>query len=84
MIKELINNIRNMEKNILEIMINGLKISFGIAILSSVILLFYILNPISYIIFESGITLFKIGLIFALTFLICAIFTNRIIKEIKK
>ena len=82
MVKEIINNIKNIEKNILRIMFKGFKFSFGISIISALILLFYILNPISYIIFESGIILFKSSLTFVACFFIGGVFTNKIKKDI--
>lgn len=82
MIKEIIKNIRNIEKSILNIMFVGFRISFGIAILSSLVLLFYILNPISYIIYDCGTILFKTSLSFAVTFFICSIVTNNLKNEL--
>ena len=82
MVKEIINNIKNIEKNILKIMFKGFKFCFGILIISSIVLLFYILNPVSYIIFDSGIILFKTSLTYAVCFFICAFVSNNIKKEI--
>ena len=82
MVKEFINNIKNLEKDILKIMYKGFSFSFVISIISVFVLLFYILNPISYTIFESGIILFKISLTYAVCFFICGITTNMVKKEL--
>ena len=73
---------KSIEKNILSVMFKGFKISFGIAIFSSLVLLFYILNPISYIIYESGIILFKTSITFLVFLFITGIVTNIVKKEI--
>ena len=73
MIREIISNIKNIEKNILRIMFLGFKFCFIISILSSLVLVFYILNPITYLLYECGTILFKTSLRFAVTFFICAV-----------
>lgn len=78
MIKKLTNNIKNLDKDILKIMFWGFKFSFFICILSSIVLLTYIVNPISYIILEAGTILFKTGLTFAVSFFICGFVVNNI------
>jgi len=82
MIKKLANDIKQLDKNILKIMFSGFKFSFFICILSSIILLTYIINPISYILLESGTILFKTGLIFAVSFFICGFTFDNIKKQI--
>ena len=82
MIKELIDNLKNIEKNILTTMYKGIKFSYGIEILSCLVLLFYISNPITYEVFESGIILFRISLIYAICFIICGIFVNKMKKDL--
>ena len=82
MIKKIIYNVKNMEKNILKIMIKGLNFSLGICIISCIILIFYILNPISHILYDSGIILFKAGLTFAVMFFVCAFAIDNIKKQI--
>ena len=81
MIKKIVDCIKNIEKNILGIMFKGFNFSFIISILSIIVLLFYIFNPVSYIILESGVLLFRISLIFEACFFIFAIFINKIKKE---
>ena len=82
MIKKLTNNIKNLDKDILKIMFLGFKFSFLICVLSSIVLLTYIVNPVSYILFEAGTVLFKTGLTFAVSFFICGFVINCIKKQI--
>ena len=83
MTKKLINNIKSIDKKILKIMIFGLKFSFIICAISCVISIYYISNPISHILYNSGIILFKTGLTFASTFFICAFAIDKIKKELE-
>ena len=82
MVKQIFDNIKGIEKSILNFMYLGINFSFFICVISSLMLLFYILNPISYLIFDAGIILFKTSLIFAVSFFICAIIVNNLKKEI--
>ena len=82
MIKKIIDNIKNIEKNTLKIMIIGLKFSFSICVISSIVSLLYILHPISHILYDSGIILFKTGLTFAISFFLCAFAIDKIKKQI--
>ena len=80
MIKKLTDNIKTLDKDVIKIMFSGFKFSFFICILSSIVLLTYILNPISYIIFEAGTILFKNGLTFVVSFFICGFVVNNLKK----
>ena len=82
MIKELIDNIKNIDKKILKIMISGFKFSFIICVISCTITLYYISNPISHIVYNSGIILFKTGLTFASAFFVCGFAIDKIKKQI--
>ena len=82
MIKKLIDNINNMDKKIIKIMISGLKFSFIICVISCMVSLYYISNPISRILYDSGIILFKTGLTFASTFFVCAFAIDKIKKQL--
>ena len=81
MIKKLIDNINNIDKKIIKIMIFGLNCSFMICIISCAISLSYILNPISHILYNSGIILFKTGLTFASAFFVCGFAIDKIKKQ---
>lgn len=81
MIKKIINSVKNIEKDILKIMIYGFKFSFAVCIISCVLSVLYIINPISHILYDSGIILFKTGLTFAVMFFICAFAMDKIKKQ---
>lgn len=81
MIKKFIDSAKNIEKDILKIMISGFKFSFIICIISCIISVLYILNPISHILYDSGIILFKTGLTFGVVFFICAFAMDNIKKQ---
>ena len=83
MINKLIDSIKSIDKKILKIMSLGLKFSFIICIISCMISLYYILNPISHILFNSGIILFKTGLTFASAFFICGFAMDKIKKQLE-
>ena len=78
MINKLITNIKNIDKNILKIMFSGFKFSFIICILSCFISLSYILNPVSHILYNSGIILFKTSITFAVSFFVCGFAIDKI------
>ncbi len=80
MIKKLTNDIKDLDKDILKIMFSGFKFSFFICTLSSIVLLTYIVNPVSYLLFEAATILFKTGLTFAVSFFICGFVVNNIKK----
>lgn len=82
MIKKIINNIKSIDKTVLKIMFSGFKFSFIICIISCAISLYYILNPISHILYNSGIILFKTGLTFASAFFICGFAIDKIKKQL--
>lgn len=63
-------DIKNIDKKILSLMFNGFKFSSIILIISLYILLLYKFYPISHILFESGILLFRASLMFAVSFFI--------------
>ena len=81
MIKKVIDSINNIDKKIMKIIILGLKFSFVICVISCIISLYYISNPISHILYNSGIILFKTGLTFASAFLVCAFAIDKIKKQ---
>lgn len=80
MIKNFIKNVNNIEFDILKIMFKGLRFSLVVCIISGIFSLLYIINPISHILYDSGIILFKTGLTFAVTFFICAFAMDKIKK----
>ena len=83
MIRQLIDNFKNIDKKIIKIMNIGVNFSFIICIISCAISLYYILHPISHILFNSGILLFKAGLTFASTFFVCGFAMDKIKKNLE-
>lgn len=81
MIKKFIDSAKNIEKDILKIMISGFKFSLIVCIISCIISALYILNPISHILYDSGIILFKTGLTFGVMFFISAFAIDNIKKQ---
>lgn len=81
MIKKFINSAKNIEKDIFKIMISGFKFSLVICVISCIISALYILNPISHILYDSGLILFKTGLTFGVMFFICAFTIDNIKKQ---
>ena len=81
MIKKVIDSINNIDKKIMKIIILGLKFSFVICVISCIISLYYISNPISHILYNSGIILFKTGLTFASAFFVCGFAMDKIKKQ---
>lgn len=81
MVKKVIDNFKNIEKDILKIMVSGFKFSLIVCIISGIVSLLYILNPISHILYDSGIILFKTGLTFAASFFVCAFAMDKIKKQ---
>ena len=82
MIKEFINKSKNIDKKIAKLMIKGFNISYVIILISFFISLTYILNPISHVLYKSGIILFKTGLTFGIMFFISGFAIDTIKKEI--
>jgi len=74
-------DIKNIDKKIISLMINGFKFSSIILIISLYILLLYKFNPISHIIFESGILLFRASLMYTISFFICGFFVDQLLKN---
>ena len=83
MIKKVMDNINNIDKKILKIMVYGLNLSFIICVISCAISLYYISNPISHILYNSGIILFKTGLTFASAFFVCGFAIDKIKKQLE-
>lgn len=77
---EIIKNIKQIDKKILEIIKNGLKFSTIFCLIASYILVIYttIGDSNTYYI---GISLLKSGLFFIVGFIICGIAFNKIIRD---
>ena len=81
--KQLLVEFKNMDAKIISIIKAGIKFSFGISIIASLILLTYELlytTPITYYI---GISLFKASLFFISFFIICGCSFSKIKLDLK-
>ncbi len=81
--KQLLIEFKNIDAKIVNIIKAGIKFSFSISIIASLILLTYELlytTPITYYI---GISLFKTSLFFISFFIICGLSFNRIKLDLK-
>lgn len=75
------NKLSLMEKKTKSIMNYGIFFSFGVSIISVLILVMYIFFPAP-IMYEVGISVFKLSLFFAIEFIICAIAIDTIKHQI--
>lgn len=82
MFKKLLDCYHNFDKVTNTILKNGLKFCIILCILSVSILLTYNLLELSPIVFHTGISLFKLSLIFGIEFIICGFVTDSIKKEL--
>ena len=83
MYNKIISHIKNIDEKTFETMLVFFKFIFLICILSAFILLSYILNPITPLVFEIGLLLCKISIsFFAFTFA-CGFFVDYIKKHNK-
>ena len=85
MIKQIFNKLldtyKNLDKKILKILIYGLKLCFGIIILSGVILFTYLFFLHSDFVFQLGLLTLQIGLCFIAEFFASAITVDAISKQ---
>lgn len=80
MIKQIIDKFDSLEENVKKIMKYGFAFSFGVCILSIILLLtyqFYNIPDLYYI----GLSVFKLSLFFAIEFIICGIAIDTIKKQ---
>ena len=82
MVNKLIEDIKEIDKPILKFIHKGLNFSAGICCLSLLVLIAHSTYPISHIGLKSSIILFKTGVMFASSFLICGFVTDKIKKQI--
>lgn len=78
MIKNIINNFKNLDKSTKVIMKNGLSFCSIIGIIALVILVTYNLSFTTPILFSIGFILFKLSLIFGVEFIICGLVVDKI------
>ena len=82
MIKEFINDFKNIDSKIMNVINIGFKVSLIISLFSGYILTLYSTYPISHIAYLCGLNLFRLSLTCIATFITCGMSTNKIIKEI--
>ena len=82
MLKKIVNSFKSLDNLTFKIMKYGLKFCFGICILSSIILVTYNLSFLPPLAYYIGISLFRISLIFAIEFIVCALVVDGIKKQL--
>lgn len=78
-IKEIFNNL---DKTDLKIMKTGLKISFGILVISLVFLCTYLLFIHNLFLYNLGLSIFKFSSYIAVEFIVCGIIVDLIYKQV--
>ena len=76
MIKDFINDIKNVDFKIKNLMTYGFKISFLILLFSCYVLALYSTYPISHVAFLSGLNIFKLALTCFSAFFVCGMAVN--------
>ena len=79
---KIINIFKNLETQTIRIIKNGIKCCFGICLISIFILLTYTFIYSTPLLFDIGIILFKMSLLFSIEFLICGIVVDSLKKNI--
>ena len=82
MFKKLLESYHSFDKMTNTILKNGLKFCTILCILSVSILLTYNLLKLSPIVYHTGISLFRLSLIFGIEFIICGFVTDGIKKQL--
>lgn len=81
--RQLLLELKEMDHSILGLMKSGIRLSFGLSILSILILLTYDFIYTIPFVYQIGFSLFKTSLFFIVGFVICAFAFSKIQKEIK-
>lgn len=82
MIKNFINDFKNIDKLTMKIMKNGLKFCFVLGIISLITLITYEFSFTIPLLFTIGLALFKISLTFGIEFVICGFAADKIKKQL--
>lgn len=77
---DFIKDFKNIDIFIVKIMKNGIKFSFILGLFAIFILYFYIKNPVSHIIFETGYAIAKCSIMFFVCFLVGGPAADKITK----
>lgn len=78
MINKIFKMIRNLDKITYRIMKNGLRFCIFLCTISIFVLLFYDLQLQSPLVFNIGLIIFKLSIIFGVEFIICGIVADKI------
>ena len=78
MIKEFINDIKNVDKKIVLVMNKGFIISFLILLFASYILVLYTTYPFSHVAYLCGLYLFKLSFTCFSAFFVCGMVINKL------
>ncbi len=78
MLQKLKNLLKNVNQKILKIMKYGLKFSFTVCIIATIILCTYLLFYHSQFLYLLGLTSFKFGMIIGLEFIVCGLSVDAI------
>ena len=81
-IKKLIDNYKNFEKITVKILKHGLRFCSILCIFSVIMLLTYEAVFTTPILYYTGLSLFKLSIVFGIEFLICAFVVDSIKKQI--
>ena len=84
MIHKFIDDLFNIDKSISSLVKKGFVFSILICITALLIFYFYHINSLKYIYHDISLTLLKTGITFAISFFICGVATNRILKDFLK
>ena len=82
MIKNLIDNFKNLDKLTYKIMKYGLKFCFSLCIISIIVLLTYETIYLSPFLFNIGLSLFRLSCILGIEFIVCGLVADSIKKQL--
>lgn len=82
MFKKILDTFKNLEKLTYKIMKSGLKFCFAICVTAIITLLIYDLFFTIPQLYYTGITLFKLSLIFGIEFIVCGFSVDTIKKQL--
>ena len=82
MIKTFIEHIKNIDKYIMKLVFNGIKLSFILIIISLFLLILHIQNYSSHLFYDAGLILFKTAINFCVFFFVCGFVFDKLKKQI--
>ena len=82
--KQLLMEFQKIDHSIIKLMKSGVRFSFGIVVIATIILLTYDFIYASPFVYYIGLSLFKTGLFFIVSFIIGALAFHRILNDLKE